>query len=89
MNIQMSEARVCQDTRSIEVGASIGTDTMDHHFGRRVERDGSWSIYHVFTGIPAVVEGRSLMRMSRACATQGMLAMNRRNESRRRDRRCR
>lgn len=89
MNIHTSEARICQNARSIVVRASIPTDAMDHHYGRRVERDGSWSIYHVFTRIPAVVEGGSLAGMSRACATQGMLAMNRRNESRRGDRSCR
>lgn len=89
MNNHTSEARTCQNTASIVVGASIGTDSMDHHYGRRVEQDGSWSIYHVFTGVLAVAEGRSLTGMSRSCATQGMLAMNHRSESRRRDRGCR
>lgn len=89
MNIHTSEARIRRNSRSTAVEASVETDSMDHHYGRRVERDGSWSIYHVFTGIPAVVDGRSLTGMSRTCATQGMLAMNRRNEGRRRSGSCR
>jgi hypothetical protein len=88
MNIHTSEARACQSTKPV-TGESSGNDSMDYHYGRRVERDGSWSVYHVFTGVPAVVEGRRLTGMSRACATAGMLAMNRRNEHRRRNRSCR
>lgn len=88
MNIHTSEARACQSAGPVTAESS-GKDSMDHHYGRRVERDGSWSIYHVFTGISVVVEGRSLTGMSRNCATQGMLAMNRRNEHRRRNRSCR
>ena len=58
-------------------------DSMDCQYGRRVERDGSWSIYHVFTGIPAKIQGYSLTGLSRRRATEGMLSLNHRNEARR------
>jgi len=59
---------------------------MDHHYGRRIESDRSWSVYHVFSGIPADVGGRSMAGLSRSDATQRMLSLNRRNEERRRER---
>jgi hypothetical protein len=34
-------------------GGASGRDSMDHLFGRRIEADRSWTVYHVFTGIPA------------------------------------
>lgn len=55
-------------------------DTRDHQYGRRVEGDGSWSIYHVFTGIPASIRGVPTTGLTRSCATEGMLSLNRRNE---------
>ncbi len=44
--------------------------------GRRVEADSTWTIYHVFSGVPASVDGRAMTGLSRADATDGMLAMN-------------
>lgn len=68
-----SEAGVlCRDTRDHQNG--------DHQYGRRVERDGSWSIYHVFTGAPAEIRGVPTTGLTRGCATEGMLSLNRRNE---------
>jgi hypothetical protein len=64
-------------------GGAPGQDSMDHQYGRRVEQDGSWSVYHVFTGVPAEIQGRRMTGMSRTNATQDMLALNRRNEGRR------
>jgi hypothetical protein len=63
----------------------VGHDSIDHQYGRRVEQDGSWSIYHVFTGIPAKIQGNSLTGLSRRRATEEMLSLNRRNEARRRE----
>jgi hypothetical protein len=64
-------------------GGAPGQDSMDHQYGRRVEWDGSWSVYHVFTGVPAEIQGRRMTGMSRTNATQDMLALNRHNEGRR------
>jgi hypothetical protein len=56
------------------------TDPMDNHYGRRVEADRSWSVYHVFTGVPAHACGHSMIGLNRSDATQRMLFLNRRNE---------
>lgn len=68
-------------------GGAPAQDSMDHQYGRRIEWDGSWSIYHVFTGIPAEIQGYSMTGLSRFNATEGMLSLNHRNEGRRRERR--
>jgi len=67
-----------------EGGASVRT-AGDEQYGRRIEADRSWTIYHVFTGIPARREGLEMIGLSRSVATDGMLSLNRRNEVGRRD----
>lgn len=66
-------------------GGANGHDFLDHHYGRRVEADRSWTVYHVFTGIPARIDGSAMTGLSRKAATNGMLSLNRRTEARRRD----
>ncbi|MDX8440632.1 hypothetical protein [Mesorhizobium australafricanum] len=61
-------------------GEASGQRRVDDLYGRRVEPDGTWSIYHVFTGVPAVVRGHCMTGMSRSDATRRMLSLNRRNE---------
>lgn len=68
-----------------EGGASVRAPG-DEQYGRRVEADRSWTIYHVFTGIPASREGLEMTGLSRSVATDGMLKLNRRNEVGRRAR---
>jgi hypothetical protein len=68
-------------------GGAPAQDSMNHQYGRRIERDGSWSIYHVFTGVPAEIRGNSMTGLSQSSATNGMLSLNRRNEGRRHERR--
>jgi hypothetical protein len=58
-------------------------DFMDHQFGRRIETDRSWSVYHVFTGVPAHADGQAMIGLSRSDATECMLSLNRRNARRR------
>ena len=60
-------------------GGARAPDTPDGQFGRRVEMDRSWTIYHVFTGVPA-------RDLSRSAATDGMLSLNLRNVKRRKGR---
>ena len=48
----------------------------DRQYGRRVEADRSWTVYHVFSGIPAHVDGAVMIGLTRADATQSMLALN-------------
>lgn len=59
-------------------------DSMHHHYGRRVEADGSWTIYHVFTGIPAAMESRPMIGLGKTDATATMIRLNARNAQRRR-----
>jgi hypothetical protein len=67
-------------------GGAAGHDSMHHQFGRRVEADRSWTIYHVFTGIPARFGGDAMTGLSRLDATTGMLRLNLRNAERRGER---
>ena len=62
-----------------EGGASVRTPG-DEQYGRRIEADRSWTIYHVFTGIPASREGLEMIGLSRSVATDGMLSLNRWND---------
>ncbi|MDG4904775.1 MULTISPECIES: hypothetical protein [Mesorhizobium] len=61
-------------------------DFGDHQYGRRVEVDRSWTVYHVFTGIPAHVNGASMIGLSRSEATRSMLSLNFCNRERRKQR---
>jgi len=56
-----------------------GHDFRDRQYGRRVEADRSWTVYHVFTGIPAHIDGAQLIGLTRMRATESMLDLNRRN----------
>lgn len=57
----------------------------DEQYGRRIEADRSWTIYHVFTGIPANSEGQEMIGLGRSVATDGMVSLNRRNDVRRKE----
>ncbi|WP_425904061.1 hypothetical protein [Agrobacterium radiobacter] len=70
-------------------GGALVADTLETQYGRRIERDQSWTIYHAFTGVPVRIGGRRLTDLSIAEATDGMLSLNRRNALRREERnRC-
>lgn len=57
-------------------GGAPGPETLVYQFGRRVERDRSWTVYHVFTGVPARVEGSTMTGLSRSKASERMSALN-------------
>lgn len=57
-------------------GGAPGRDFIDHQYGRRIEADRSWTIYHVFTGSPASFDGEIMTGLSRMDATDGMLRLN-------------
>ena len=67
-------------------GGAPGHDSIHHQYGRRIEADRSWTIYHVFTGVPARFGGDAMIGLSRLDATSGMLRLNLRNAERRRER---
>lgn len=52
-------------------------------YGRRVEMDRSWTVYHVFTGVPADSGCGVMTGLSRAEATDSMMSLNRRRDMRR------
>jgi len=52
-------------------------DPQDHHYGRRVEADRTWTVYHVFTGVPADAGCGAMTGLSRADATDRMVSLNR------------
>jgi hypothetical protein len=80
MNADSNETELDPRALAISVweneGGSQAPDTPDGQFGRRVEMDRSWTIYHVFTGVPARVDGSALTDLSRSAATDGMLSLN-------------
>ena len=90
MNIHDNEAGRGHQTDALSVweneGGAHGPDSMDHQYGRRIERDRSWTVYHVFTGIPARASGEKLTGLNRSNATDRMLSLNNRNERRRSER---
>jgi hypothetical protein len=61
-------------------------DALDDQYGRRVEADRSWTVYHVFTGVPARFEGSAMTGLTCPAATSGMLSLNSRSVARRTER---
>lgn len=66
-------------------GGAVGVEHLDRQYGRRIEADRSWTVYHVFTGVPAHTDGRTMTGLSWSGATNAMLSLNRRNEQARSD----
>ncbi len=90
MNSHSNETELGRRAYAIGVwdneGGAAAPDTSDDPFGRRVEADRSWTVYHVFTGVPARVDGAAMTDLSRSAATDGMLSLNLRNVERRKER---
>jgi hypothetical protein len=59
------------------------SDPADDQYGRRIEIDRSWTVYHVFTGRPAYVADTRMIGLSRTEATDKMMSLNRRSADRR------
>ncbi len=53
-----------------------GREPVDRQYGRRIEMDRSWTVYHVFTGVPVRADGHVMTGLSRSDATSGMLSLN-------------
>lgn len=56
---------------------------IDHDYGRRIEPDSTWTIYHVFTGVPAEIGKRAMVGMTENNATAAMIWLNAYNAQRR------
>lgn len=58
------------------------TSRTGHQYGRRIETDRSWTVYHVFTGVPVDSDAGATTGLNRAEATDRMTSLNRRAEKR-------
>ncbi len=67
-------------------GGALGRDSVGRTFGRRIEADRSWTVYHVFTGVPAHVAGQPMVGLSHEDATHGMASLNLHDTGRRNER---
>jgi hypothetical protein len=72
-------------SRTLDCENASGRDFRDRQYGRRVEADRSWTVYHVFSGIPAHVDGAFMIGLTRDDATQSMLSLNLCNTRRQRE----
>lgn len=57
-------------------------DGSDHQYGRRIEADRRWTVYHVFSGIPADADAGATTGLNRVEATDMMRSLNRRDDGR-------
>ena len=51
-DIEWKEDSVTFSTWENEGGA-LEVDSMDHHYGRRIETDRTWTIHHINSGVSA------------------------------------
>lgn len=65
-------------------GGSLNRARATHEYGRRVEPNRSWTVYHVFSGVPADIGPRPMVGLTEKYATSVMLLLNARNAERRR-----
>jgi hypothetical protein len=71
--------------RRDSAGGVAARDEMHNDYGRRVEQDGSWTIYHVFTGVPAHFGAREMTGMSASESMTMTVQTNAANGLRRRE----
>jgi hypothetical protein len=90
MNGQRNQSDPQRNTAAIAIweneGGAPGRDLTEHQYGRRVEADRSWTVYHVFTGVVARVGDDDLIGLDRSQATSSMMSLNLRDVERRQQR---
>ncbi|EAV40991.1 hypothetical protein SIAM614_29716 [Stappia aggregata IAM 12614] len=57
-------------------GGAPRQDSMHSAYGKRIEADGSWTIYHVFSGVPATIGGDLMLGMNSNDALDQMTKTN-------------
>ena len=89
MNARFNETEELRSALAIGVweneGGAPGRNSLNEQYGRRIEADRSWTVYHVFSGVPAHAGGQTMSGLSRLDATEGMLSLNGRNAGRHKD----
>ena len=87
MNGNNDKCRQNRDAVEISIweneGGALDCSDMNHDYGRRIEPDGSWTIFHVFTEAPADMGSRSMAGLSKTDATTRMIVLNAHNAKRR------
>lgn len=90
MSDENEQTRFRRNTPALSVweneGGAPARETIDCDYGRRIEGDRSWTVYHVFTGAPARIDGETMTCLSRSQATDSMLSLNKFNTRRRTER---
>lgn len=90
MNRRNNEGRLRPNPVAIAIweneGGAPGRDFMEHQYGRRIEADRSWTVYHVFTGVAARTGGDDMTGLNRSQATIRMMSLNLRSAERRKQR---
>lgn len=61
-------------------GGAVARCSPDEQYGRRIEANRSWTVYHVFSGVPARTNDQILTNLGWLDATNRMLALNHRND---------
>jgi hypothetical protein len=64
-------------------GGAPRQDSIHSEYGKRIEADGSWTIYHVFSGVPATIGGDLMQGMNSNDALDQMTKTNLDNTRRR------
>jgi hypothetical protein len=84
MNAHGSETGLRRSAAPIGVRENEGGAQRRHSMDRRrrVEADRSWTVCHVFSGVPACNAGQAMTGLSRSDATRGMPSVNRRGAAR-------
>ncbi|BBD37237.1 hypothetical protein N7E70_021390 [Aminobacter sp. NyZ550] len=88
MTDRSTESQPRRDAAAIDIWDNEGGApySIEHQVGRRIEADRSWTVYHVFTGIPVNIDGQAMTGLTRSRATSGMIFLNLRNTGRHRGR---
>jgi hypothetical protein len=88
MNGQRNQTDLKRNTTALAIweneGGAPGRE--EHQYGRRIEADRSWTVYHVFTGGAARVGDDDLIGLSKSQATSRMMSLNVRTAERRKER---
>lgn len=88
MNARKSDAEIRRNALANweNEGGAHSPFSRGHQYGRRIEADRSWTVYHVFTGVPARSGGDAMTGLSRSDATHSMLSLNQRSTGRDKER---
>ncbi len=57
-------------------GGAPQSHTLRYQYGKRIEGDRTWTVYHVFTGKPAYTDGGILTGLTRLEAIESIMALN-------------